>query len=64
MNDLFEAYVAALLRKSLAPEGYEVVSQGGLRYCLNEIAPDGTLGRPCSAPSPTAWCGGTAVPRW
>lgn len=46
MNDLFEAYVAALLRKALAPEGYEVVSQGGLRYCLNEIAPDGTLGRP------------------
>jgi len=25
---------------------YEVVSQGGLRYCLNEIAPNGTLGRP------------------
>ncbi|WP_374452985.1 hypothetical protein [Phenylobacterium sp.] len=46
MNDLFEAYVAALLRKALAPEGYEVVSQGGLRYCLNEIAPDGTFGRP------------------
>jgi len=46
MNDLFEAYVAALLRKALAPEGYEVVSQGGLRYCLNEVSPDGTLGRP------------------
>jgi 5-methylcytosine-specific restriction enzyme subunit McrC len=46
MNDLFEAYVAALLRKALAPQGYEVVSQGGLRYCLNEIAADGTLGRP------------------
>jgi 5-methylcytosine-specific restriction enzyme subunit McrC len=44
MNDLFEAYVAALLRKALTPEGYEVVSQGGLRYCLTELAPDGTLG--------------------
>jgi 5-methylcytosine-specific restriction enzyme subunit McrC len=46
MDDLFEAYVSALLRKALAPHGYEVISQGGLRYCLNEIAPDGTLGRP------------------
>lgn len=46
MNELFEAYVAALLRKALVPAGYEVVSQGGLRYCLNEIAADGTLGRP------------------
>lgn len=46
MNELFEAYVAALLRRALAAQGYEVVSQGGLRYCLNEIAPDGTLGRP------------------
>jgi 5-methylcytosine-specific restriction enzyme subunit McrC len=46
MNDLFEAYVAALLRKALTPEGYEVVSQGGLRHCLNELAPDGTLGGP------------------
>ena len=46
MNDLFEAYVAALLRKALSPEGYDVVAQGGLRYCLNELAPDGTLGRP------------------
>jgi len=56
MNDLFEAYVSALLRKALAPEGYEVVSQGGLRYCLNEITPDGAWGGPCSAPSRTAWC--------
>lgn len=46
MNDLFEAYIAALLRKVLAPDGYEVISQGGLRHCLNELAPDGTLGRP------------------
>jgi 5-methylcytosine-specific restriction enzyme subunit McrC len=45
MNDLFEAYVAALLGKALAPQGYEVVSQGGLRHCLNEIAADGTSGR-------------------
>jgi 5-methylcytosine-specific restriction enzyme subunit McrC len=46
MNDLFEAYVAALLRRALPPEGYEVVSQGGKRHCLNELAPDGTLGLP------------------
>lgn len=46
MNDLFEGYVAALLRRALTPLGYEVVAQGGLRYCLNELAPDGTLGRP------------------
>lgn len=45
MNDLFEAYVAALLRSALAPEGYEVVTQGGLRHCLVELAADGTPGR-------------------
>ncbi len=45
MNDLFEAYVAALLRSALAPAGYEVVTQGGLRHCLVELAADGTPGR-------------------
>ena len=46
MNDLFEAYVAALLRAALAPMGYEVVEQGGLRHCLFELAPDGSPVRP------------------
>lgn len=36
MNDLFEAYVAALLRRALAGSGIEVVSQGGLKSCLGE----------------------------
>nr|WP_280740551.1 restriction endonuclease [Sphingomonas kaistensis] len=34
MNDLFEAYVAALLRRAMAGTDIEVVEQGGLRYCL------------------------------
>lgn len=46
MNSLFESYVAALLRRALASQGFEVVSQGGLRYCLNEIVPGGAPGRP------------------
>lgn len=36
MNDLFEAYVAGMLRRELVPQGFEVVAQGGLRYCLAE----------------------------
>lgn len=36
MNDLFEGYVAALLRRALAGSGVEVVAQGGLRHCLGE----------------------------
>lgn len=46
MNDLFEAYVAALMRAALAPLGYEVVAQGGLRHCLLELASDGSQLRP------------------
>lgn len=34
MNDLFEAYVAAGLRKALREPGIEIVAQGGLEYCL------------------------------
>lgn len=34
MNDLFEAYVAAQLRRALARSDLDVVTQGGLRYCL------------------------------
>ncbi|MFW5634527.1 MAG: McrC family protein [Erythrobacter sp.] len=34
MNDLFEKYVAALLRRALAGRGMEVVEQGGHRACL------------------------------
>lgn len=36
MNDLFEAYVAAQLRRTLAGSGLKVIEQGGLRYCLGE----------------------------
>lgn len=36
MNDLFEAYVAAQLRRALADTGAEVVVQGGLKYCLGD----------------------------
>jgi 5-methylcytosine-specific restriction enzyme subunit McrC len=36
MNALFESTVAAILRKALAPFGFEVVSQGGFRRCLGE----------------------------
>lgn len=43
MNDLFEAYIAALIRKALQDSGLTVHSQGGLRYCLME---EGEGGRP------------------
>ena len=36
MNDLFESYVAALLRRGLAGADIEVTEQGGLKYCLGE----------------------------
>lgn len=36
MNDLFEAYIAALARRALRNTGLTVHSQGGLRYCLME----------------------------
>lgn len=37
MNDLFEKYIAALLRKALANSGVEVVDQGGHRACLGSF---------------------------
>lgn len=36
MNDLFEAYIAALTRRALRTSDLTVLSQGGLRYCLME----------------------------
>lgn len=36
MNDLFEAYIAALARTALQDNDLTVNSQGGLRYCLME----------------------------
>lgn len=36
MNDLFEAYIAALARRALHNTDLTVHSQGGLRYCLME----------------------------
>ncbi|QQR40678.1 McrC family protein [Devosia rhizoryzae] len=36
MNDLFEAYIAAQLRRALVGTGMNVTAQGGLRYCLGE----------------------------
>lgn len=36
MNDLFEKFVAALLRRAMAPHGVRVLEQGGLRKCLGQ----------------------------
>lgn len=36
MNDLFEAYVAILMRRSLRPAGFTVQMQGGRLFCLIE----------------------------
>lgn len=36
MNDLFEAYIAALARRALRGSDLTVHAQGGLRYCLME----------------------------
>lgn len=41
MNDLFEAYVAALLKKALRPAGLTVETQGGRLFCLLEEGPGG-----------------------
>jgi 5-methylcytosine-specific restriction enzyme subunit McrC len=41
MNDLFEAYIAALARRALRNNDLAVHSQGGLRYCLMEEGEDG-----------------------
>jgi 5-methylcytosine-specific restriction enzyme subunit McrC len=40
MNDLFEAYVAAQLRRVLAGSDLKVIEQGGLRYCLGDWRDD------------------------
>lgn len=40
MNDLFEAYVAALARRALTPLGIEVKSQGGGAFCLADWIDD------------------------
>jgi 5-methylcytosine-specific restriction enzyme subunit McrC len=37
MNDLFETYVAVLLKRAIEPLGFEVIVQGGRRYCLEEL---------------------------
>lgn len=36
MNDLFEKYVAAMLRRAMAPHGIRVLEQGGHRKCLGQ----------------------------
>lgn len=36
MNDLFEKYVAAMLRRAMAPHGIRVLEQGGHRRCLGQ----------------------------
>lgn len=37
MNDLFEKYIAVLLRRALAERGVEVIDQGGHRACLGRF---------------------------
>jgi 5-methylcytosine-specific restriction enzyme subunit McrC len=41
MAGLFEEYVARLLSKALRPQGLRVVSQGGLRHCLEDMVSGG-----------------------
>jgi len=41
MNDLFEAYIAAIARRALRNSDLTVHSQGGLRYCLMEEGESG-----------------------
>jgi 5-methylcytosine-specific restriction enzyme subunit McrC len=41
MNDLFEAYIAALTQRALMGTDLSVISQGGLRYCLMEEGESG-----------------------
>jgi 5-methylcytosine-specific restriction enzyme subunit McrC len=41
MNDLFEAYIAALTRRALHNSDLMVHAQGGLRYCLVEDCEEG-----------------------
>lgn len=45
MNDLFEKYVAALMRKGLAGSGIKVVDQGGHKACLGQYTRDKILQR-------------------
>jgi 5-methylcytosine-specific restriction enzyme subunit McrC len=49
MNDLFEAYIAALTRKALRPAGLSVETQGGRLFCLIE---EGEGGRNCFQTKP------------
>lgn len=41
MNDLFEAYIAALMRRTLRPVGLSVETQGGRLFCLIEEGDQG-----------------------
>jgi len=41
MNELFEAAIAAWLKKALSRYDIEVVVQGGFRYCLGDWQPEG-----------------------
>ena len=49
MNDLFEAYMAALAKKALRPAGLTVETQGGRLFCLVE---EGEGGRNCFQTKP------------
>jgi 5-methylcytosine-specific restriction enzyme subunit McrC len=46
MNDLFEAYIAVLMRRSLRPVGLSVETQGGRLFCLIEEETRGAGDRP------------------
>ncbi|MBE7728247.1 McrC family protein [Komagataeibacter sp. FXV3] len=41
MNDLFEAYIAVLMQRSLRPAGFTVETQGGRLFCLIEEGDQG-----------------------
>src|SRR3546814_2299834 len=42
MNDLFEEYIAALLRRGLVGSDIQVTTQGGLRHCLGDRSEEHT----------------------
>ena len=45
MGHLFESYVAKMLQRAFRGHYFQIIAQGGLRYCMAEIGPEGQSGR-------------------
>ena len=45
MGRLFEAYVAKVLQRAMRGHAFQIIAQGGRRYCMAEIDADGQRGR-------------------